>query len=332
MAAERKQFFLGGQAVLEGVMMRSPFHYAVAVRRKSGEITSQSGVARSLLLKHKWLNIPFLRGTFALIEMMSLGLKTLRFSTDIVLQDEDAERMAREGGEARPMDVGKTTAWMIAASLCFALLFKYTVFFALPYVASRFTVSNTSSDLSKNLIEGLIRILFFVVFLSVINLSAELRRVFEYHGAEHKVVNLVEAYEELTVANAQRHSRLHRRCGTTFLFIVLIVGILLFALCGRHDWPTDLALRFVLIPVIAGAAYEVIRLTRYPWAQGLATVLLTPGMGFQYLTTREPNAEQLEVALEAMKLVLNLERETVEEFVPEAIPVRAVPAAASTFR
>ncbi|MBA2506800.1 MAG: DUF1385 domain-containing protein [Thermoleophilaceae bacterium] len=292
---------IGGQAVLEGVMMRGVSTWAVAVREPVaddapegtlGEIKVTSEPLVSWNKKHRVLRWPIIRGVVALGESLNIGFKALGISANAQVPEE-------EGGEIG----GKAWAGTIALSLLFAI----GLFFILPATATNLLRDSLPNGVVFVVVEKLFRITIFLLYLYLISRMKDLQRVFQYHGAEHKTISCYEAELPLTPENAQQFSRLHPRCGTSFLLIVMIVAIFVFAPLGRPDWWLLIVSRIVGIPIVAGLAFEVIKLIgrnrRKRWAQ----ILMWPGMQLQKLTTREPDLDQLAVAIVALEAVLEVE-------------------------
>jgi uncharacterized protein YqhQ len=290
---------IGGQAVLEGVMMRGVSTWAVAVRKPvdgepdaaQGDIEVTSFPLVSALRRHRLLRLPVIRGVVALVESLRIGYRALGISANAQLGDDEPEI---SGG-----------AWWgtIALSLAFAI----GLFFLVPVGVTNIFRDALPNSVVFVVVEKLIRIAIFLAYLWLISRMEALRRVFEYHGAEHKTISCYEAGLELTPENAQRFSRLHPRCGTSFLLIVMIVAIVVFAPLGTPEWYWLFASRVLGIPLVAGLAFEIIKLfgrnRRHRWAR----VLMWPGMQLQRLTTREPDASQLAVAIAALEAVLAVE-------------------------
>jgi uncharacterized protein YqhQ len=296
---------VGGQAIIEGVMMRSSHSFSMAVRRKNQEIICKHEPYISLTQRKKWLGWPFMRGFIQLVESVLLGLKALRFSADIATEDEriSEENTVKKG----PMDtvfIGAT----VLVSFGIALL----VFMYLPLVISSL-IKKDQNPFLFNAIAGSVRITFFLLYLWLISLWKDVRRVFEYHGAEHKSVFLYEAGEKLTIENAKQYTTHHPRCGTSFLLIVALVCVLIFAVIDGlvaitvGPYPSLVA-RFLvhctLIPIVSGASYEILRLSDRRKSSPIVAVLIQPGLWLQKITTREPDESQLEVALTALKAVI----------------------------
>lgn len=278
---------IGGQAVIEGVMMRGPKTTAVAVR-KNDDIVIKTQENRSLQDKYKFLKLPILRGVVALIEMLVLGIQTLSYSASVAGLEDEEEL------------TGKDIAFALVSALGFAVL----LFIVLPTLAVRYISGNLQNSFLLSLVEGLIRIAIFVTYIAVISLMKDIRRVFEYHGAEHKVVHCYENNEKLTPENAQKYSTIHPRCGTSFMMIVMVVSILLFSFMGWPGVILRIVSRIVMLPIVSGVSYEFIRLAG-KCNNPIIRILNASGMWLQRLTTREPDKAQLEVAIAALKSVLN---------------------------
>jgi uncharacterized protein YqhQ len=296
---------IGGQAVLEGVMMRGPANWSLAVRKPDGEIAEVNYPISSMLARHRWLRVPILRGIFALGESLTIGFRALAIS---------AQYAAQETGEVD--EDGKPTGELTRTQLIFAFAiaigFAVLLFKVSPALITNWLpIEGTSWFV---IVEGVIRVTIFVVYLSLISLWPELRRVFQYHAAEHKAINAYEAGAELEPEIVQRHSLLHVRCGTAFLLYVMVVAIFVFAFFGQPAWYWLVLSRILALPLIAGIAYEIIRFAgRHPKHPVLRTVL-APGLWLQRLTTREPTLDQIEVSIRALREVLRLEgRLTAEE-------------------
>jgi uncharacterized protein YqhQ len=294
---------IGGQAVLEGVMMRSPTAWSVAVRKPNGQIAEVNRPVSSALLEHRWLRIPILRGIVALGESLAIGFRALAISANYAAQDEDSE----EGDVQTELSKGQL-AFAFGIAIGFALLlFKVSP----ALITSWLPIDDNGVFV---VVEGLIRVTIFVLYLVVLSLLPDLRRVFQYHAAEHKAINAYEAGEELVPAKVAPYSLLHVRCGTAFLLYVMVVAIFVFAFVGQPAWYWLIATRILLLPLIAGIAYEIIRFAGKNATNPALRGLLAPGMWLQRLTTREPTLDQIEVSIRALKEVLRLEgRVTAEE-------------------
>jgi uncharacterized protein YqhQ len=286
---------IGGQAVLEGVMMRGPRIWAVAVRKPDGEIAHVSKPIDPLQARHWSLKLPVIRGVVALGESLTIGFRALAVSANYAAQD------AAEGDE-EPLEIGR---WALAFAFLVAIGFTVMMFKVGPaLLADTLPISNGNLFV---LVEGLIRVGVFVGYLIILSLIPSLRRVFEYHAAEHKAINAYEAGEELTPEVAQRYSLIHPRCGTAFLLWVMVVGVFVYALLGRPVWWWLILSRILLLPVIAGVAYELIRFAGKHADNRILMALLAPGLWLQRLTTRQPTLDQLEVSIRALREVLELE-------------------------
>jgi uncharacterized protein YqhQ len=288
---------VGGQAVLEGVMMRGVSTWAVAVRKPVpeeapdgtlGAIDVQSFPLTSKLQKHRWLRLPVIRGVVALVESLGIGFKALGISANAQL-DEDEE------------EIGKG---MWAGTIVLALAFAIGLFFVVPVGATSLIKDELGNGFFFWLVEGILRTAIFLGYLLLLSRMRDLRRVFEFHGAEHKTISCFEAGLDLTPENAQRFSRLHPRCGTSFLLIVMIVAIFVFAPIGLPSWWILLLTRILGVPLIAGLSFEVIKFAGRNRRRAWVRALMWPGMKLQLLTTREPDLTQLAVAIAALEAVL----------------------------
>jgi uncharacterized protein YqhQ len=286
---------IGGQAVLEGVMMRGPRNWAVAVRKPDGEIAQVSRAVDPLMARHWVLRLPVIRGVIALGESLSIGFRALSVSASYAAQEE-AE------GDEEPAEIGR---WALFFSFAIAIGFALMLFKVGPALLADLLPIKSGGWFV--IVEGLIRVSVFIAYLSILSFIPSLRRVFQYHAAEHKAINAYEAGEELTPAVAQRYSLIHPRCGTAFLLWVMVIGVFVFALFGRPAWYWLIVTRIALLPVIAGIAYELIRFAGKHAENRVLMTLLAPGMWLQRLTTREPTLDQLEVSIRALREVLERE-------------------------
>ena len=278
----------GGQAILEGVMMRHGNKIAAAVRRPDKEIVFQEREYIPLTKRYKVLGWPLVRGTVSLFEMMVLGIKCLMFSAEVALSEEEQ----------------KPQGWELYVSLAISL--SVAIFFFVVVPAFFFTKIKTFIDslILLNILEGCVRLGLFLSFLAATLLMSDMRRVYMYHGAEHKTVFAWEDGQDLTVGNVKNYSTRHPRCGTSFILFVMIVSILVFSLLGRPDFLHRVIYKILLMPVIAGISYEAIRFTGKFSRFKLVQVLSWPGLALQKITTREPDDDQIEVAIAAMKKVV----------------------------
>lgn len=289
---------VGGQAVIEGVMMRGSKSLATAVRTPKGNIEIDFKDNRPITKKYPILNIPFLRGFFVLIESMKIGMESLNYSASF-LEDEDEEPSKFEKWLENKLGE-KANNVLIGITMFISFLFAIGLFVALPTgIASIFKVASISS-IVLNLIEAVIRITILVLYMFLISKLNDIYRVFQYHGAEHKTIFCYEAMEELTVENVRKQSRLHPRCGTNFLFLVMLISVIVFSFTGWGGVLERLLLRIILIPVVTGISYELIK-----WLgkndSTLAKIVAYPGLKLQLLTTKEPDDSQIEVAIASLK-------------------------------
>jgi uncharacterized protein YqhQ len=286
---------IGGQAVLEGVMMRSPSSWAVAVRKRDGAIAQVVNEIASPMAKRRIWRFPVIRGVIALGESLAIGFRALAISANYAAEEED------ENGEVTTELSRAQLIFAFAIAIGFALaLFKVT-----PALITNWLPIETTGWFV--IVEGGIRVTLFVLYLALISLLPDLRRVFQYHAAEHKAINAYEAGDELTPARVQRYSQIHVRCGTAFLLWVMVIAIFVFAFFGRPDWYWLIVTRIALLPVIAGLAYELIRFAGKHADQRWLLWLLAPGLWLQRLTTRQPTLDQLEVSIRALSEVLERE-------------------------
>src|SRR5829696_1283910 len=276
---------IGGQAVLEGVMMRGPRNWAVAVRKPDGEIAQVAKEIDPLMARSRLLRLPVVRGVVA------LGV-----SANYAAQEE-------ADGDEEPAEIGR---WTLAFSFAIAIGFALMLFKVGPALLT--DLLPISSGGWFVIVEGVVRVTVFVLYLTLLSFIPSLRRVFQYHAAEHKAINAYEAGEELTPETAQRYSLIHPRCGTAFLLWVMVIGVFVFALFGRLPWYWLILSRIALLPLIAGLAYELIRFAGKHQENRILMTLLAPGLWLQRLTTREPTLDQLEVSIRALRDVLALEK------------------------
>lgn len=280
------KLMVGGQAVIEGVMMRGPKLTATAVRDPSGKIQVEVKPVHSISERFPILKKPFIRGTVSLIESLVIGMKSLSYSA----------KMAGEEDE-------QLTDKEMAGTIVFALVLASILFIAIPTGAAKLFHVITADPVFLNLMEGFLRLIIFLAYIWGISRMKDIRRVFQYHGAEHKTIHCYEAGLPLTVANVQQFSRLHPRCGTNFLLIVMLVSIFVFAFLGWPSLAERIASRILLLPVVAGISYEIIRLAGRSDNKIIQTAI-KPGLWLQYLTTRPPADDMVEVAIESVKAVL----------------------------
>ena len=295
MNTERIKKFVGGQAVIEGVMMRGPGYTATAVREPAGTIVVQKEATKSIADTYPILKKQFLRGCVALYESLVIGMKALSFSAKAA-GDEEEEMSNSE----------------IAITMVISTVFAIAVFLALPTFIVKFIPGVQDNHIVLNLIEGVIRLVLFLLYIWGIGLTKDIQRVFQYHGAEHKTIHTYELDLPLTVENVRQQSRLHARCGTNFLLIVMVVSIFVFAFLGWPNLLERILSRVLLMPVVAGIAYEVIRLAGRS-EHSFVKAIIKPGLVLQYMTTREPEDDQIEVAIRALEEVRPPESDAYEE-------------------
>jgi uncharacterized protein YqhQ len=293
---EEDRIRVGGQAVIEGVMMRSPSSMAVAVRRPNGEIVVKRERLNFFSEKKFLSKIPLIRGVINLISALILGMRALNFSANQSLEEEQG-----------------VSTWMMGLTFGFALCFGVFIFFLIPLFLTkwlRFIIPTVStSGILFNLVDGIIRLIIFLAYLWGISFLADIRRIFQYHGAEHKSIFAFESGEALIAERVKGFSYLHPRCGTNFLLMVMVVSILVFALIPHHlSFGYKAASRVVFIPLIAGLAYEIIRFADQKREVKGMQYFIKPGLWLQRMTAREPSEDQIEVALRALQEVLELER------------------------
>ncbi len=361
-----EEIIVGGQAVIEGVMMRAPHSYAVAVRRPDGKIVSKGERLPVLSDQYPILKLPVLRGAAVLIQSMILGIKALNYSANVVFHEAESEALEEAELQAaaatsgiiaaapvavatktKPVAEKKTSTSAALGSMVFAVIFNVFLFIVLPLVITNMlfvyfsggTIGAASASgtwygdawawiqaalhpirpsVAFNLVDGLIRMSFFLIMITSFSFLRDIRRVFEYHGAEHKVVYTWEAGEALTVENARTKQRQHPRCGTSFLMIVMLVSIIAFSAVKFDSLFLNFLVRLGLMPVIAGASYEIIRASARSRAQWFFSVITRPGIWLQNITTKEPDDEQLEVAIFALNESLKLEPSREHEPAPLA--------------
>jgi len=294
---QEESLAVGGQAVIEGVMMRGPIGIAIAVRRPDGEIVLKNDSFQPITKRIKWLNIPILRGAILLIETMYVGMKALTFSSDIAMEAEKQKNGAADKPRNKRRDKIET-----ALTVVFALALGIAFFFYLPLLLTG--LFGFDSGFWFNLVDGLIRMVFFLAYLYLISRWKEIRRVFEYHGAEHKSIFAYENQKELVVDSARPFTTLHPRCGTSFLLIVMVVSILVFMFLGKPETVAERLVRLAFVPLIGGLSYELIKLSAKAYRYRFFRLFLLPGLWLQRITTVEPDDQQLEVAMVALKCAL----------------------------
>ena len=296
----KEDLAIGGQAVIEGVMMRSPKFFTIALRRTDGGILVRKNPYIALTKRTRWLDIPILRGAIVLVESLYLGIKGLTFSADLAMEDKVTEVTSQADHEIESMGKAFGPLWLILMVLL-GLGLGIGLFFYLPLIITDFL--GIKRGILFNLVDGMVRIGIFLIYIWAIGLWKETRRIFEYHGAEHKSIATFEAGEELTINNAKKHTTVHARCGTSFLLVLMIVSIGIFIFLGKPTTIAERLTRFLFIPLIAGVSYEIIKLSSRSHNR-FVQLLVKPGLWLQKITTREPDNDQLEVAIVALKEAL----------------------------
>lgn len=306
---------IGGQAVMEGIMMKNKDDYAVAVRKPDGEIVVDKQTYRSIVGNHEALTrIPFVRGVFNFIDSMIIGMKTLMFSASFFEDEEEKKPMT----EAEQKKKEKQESALMAGTVIVSIVFAVAIFMVLPYLLSGLLKRWIPSYGVRTVIEGLVRIGIFILYILLISRMEDIQRTFMYHGAEHKCINCIEHGLPLTVENVRISSRQHKRCGTSFLFFVLIISICLLCIVRVETVLMRVVVRIALLPVIAGISYEILRLAGNS-DNPLINLLSKPGLAIQKLTTKEPDDSMIEVAILAVEAVFDWRTYEAENFNTETI-------------
>jgi len=303
-----EETLVGGQAVLEGVMMRSPHAWAIAVRQPSGKIVSHSEPLERLSEKHKWMGWPILRGVMTLGHAMTLGFRALRFSANVALDQFEI------GSEKKKVEI---SGWMAAVNVIISLGFFIFMYKFVPLVAAtelkKFHPA-FGNQIAFNLVDGVVRIALFLLFIWGISLWKDIRRVYEYHGAEHKTVFAFESGDPLSIPAAQKFTTYHPRCGTSFLMTVMLISIVVYTLVPVHTFWSRFAIRIALLPLIAGLSYEIIRFAA-KHRGSLFALMTAPGLWLQRITTQPPADDQVECAISALNEAMELEKQRGGELV-----------------
>lgn len=303
-------FAVGGQAVIEGVMMRSPNNITIAVRKPSGKVKVKKEPYNTLTQRYKWLNVPILRGVVNLFEMMVIGTKAINFSANESLDEEPEEEPQKPTKWSKAFEVG-----MFALSLVFALALSLFLFKFIPLGLTTLIESQSefiqNNYIIFNLIDGLIKTSIFLSYIFLLSLIPSFRRVFEYHGAEHKSIFTYEKKLPLEANHAKKQTRFHPRCGTSFILIVFVISIIIYTFVPKQDaFLNNLLLRITFLPIIAGISYEYLKLSAKYVNNKFVKALVAPGLWFQRLTTKEPDEKQLEIGLTSLKTALEMEKVT----------------------
>ncbi|WP_462368663.1 DUF1385 domain-containing protein [Roseburia hominis] len=307
---------IGGQAVMEGVMMKNQEKYAVAVRKPDQEIVVETSTYEGLIKNKKIRNMPILRGVFSFIESLVLGMKTLTFSASFFEEEEEEKSGSRKAekraGAKKPAPTEEEQKKkekrqenvLMGGTVAISIVLAVAIFMVLPYYISVFFQRFITSQTLLALLEGVIRLTIFIGYVAAISLMPDIKRVYMYHGAEHKCINCIEQGMDLTVENVRKSSRLHKRCGTSFLLIVMLISIVFFLFIRVDNRILQLLLRLVLIPVIAGVSYEFIRLAGRS-DHMLVNLFSKPGLLLQRITTREPDDSMIEVGIASVEAVFD---------------------------
>ena len=302
---------IGGQAVLEGVMMKNGDQYAVAVRKPDGEIALQKEVYDRIVKWKKLTKIPFVRGIFSFVDSLVLGMKTLSYSASFFEEEEEEELTEKEAAKKE-----KQENLIMGITMACSVVIAVAIFMVLPYLLSNLLKPFVPGRFARTVIEGIVRIVLFIVYILLISKMKDIQRVFMYHGAEHKCINCIEHGMDLTVENVRKSSKQHKRCGTSFLFFVLFVSIIVCFFITTESPVLRVLLRIALLPVIAGISYEIIRLagnTEHP----VVELLSKPGLALQNLTTKEPDDDMIEVAICSVEAVFDWKKYQKENFPEE---------------
>lgn len=294
---------IGGQAVIEGIMMRNKDKYSIAVRKPDHEIEVTVRDCKLLTEKHKWMGYPIIRGVVSFVDSLITGISTINYSASFY-DDPEEQKKTKADEIGKSLFKDKFESVLMAFTVILSVFMAVGLFMLLPYFVSRLVKGYVASKTLLNFIEGLVRVAIFILYLLVISLMKDIKRTFMYHGAEHKCINCIENGARLTTENVMNSSRYHKRCGTSFLFIVMFISIVFFIFIRVDNTALQVVIRLLLVPVIAGVSYEFIR-----WAgkndNGFTVVLSKPGMWLQRLTTREPDEEMVEVAIKAVEEVFD---------------------------
>ncbi len=301
-----KKSNIGGQGVLEGVMMRSPQWSGMAVRKQNGSIATWKKENSSATTKNKFLGLPIVRGVVSFVEMLVNGVKTITESAKMYDESAAEEMEPSKFEKFLAKKTGKDAMdIMMGFAVVIAVVLAVVIFFIVPTAITNLFKGIVQAPILLNLIDGVIRLMIFMGYLLLVTCTKDIKRLFMYHGAEHKVINCFESEAEMTVENARKQSRLHPRCGTSYLLIVMVISILVFALLGWSDaWYLRFGLRIILLPFIAGLSYEVLKLAA-KYENRFVRIVRAPGMALQRLTTKEPDDSMLEISLIAFFIAEN---------------------------
>ena len=294
---------IDGQAVIEGIMMRNKDKYSIAVRKPDKQIEVVVKESKLLTEKYKWLNYPIIRGVFNFVDSLVTGISTINYSASFY--DEPEEQNATKADEiGRAVFKEKMESVLMAVTILVSVIFAVGLFMLLPYFISRLLKDYISSKFVLNLLEGIVRLVIFIAYITAISMMKDIKRTYMYHGAEHKCINCIENGLILTPENVKNSSRFHKRCGTSFLFLVMFISIIFFIFIRVDNTALQIVIRVLLIPVIAGVSYEVIRLAGKSDGT-LINIVSKPGIWMQHLTTKEPDMDMIEVAIKAVEAVFD---------------------------
>ncbi len=308
----KKYTTIGGQALIEGIMMRGSKQIAIAVRKPDGDIVLKEEKVKTIP-KDSWLNLPIIRGSVMLISSMIVGIKALSYSASFF--EVEGEKIGESKFEKFMYDKlgDKADNILVVISMIIAMVFAFGLFGVLPTVLTNFFKTITENRWALATMEGVMKIVLFLSYVTAISYMKDVRRVFQYHGAEHKTIHCLEAGEDLTVENVRKQSRLHPRCGTSFVLFVLIISIVVFSLISWNSLVMRIGLKLILLPVVAGLSYELLKAAGKS-QKGILGALSYPGLQLQRITTKEPDDLQIEVAIAAMNSVLATEPSEIEKY------------------
>lgn len=313
MAKKTKRVYsgIGGQAVLEGIMMKNKDKYSVAVRKPDGDIEVDIDEYTGVVKNPFWKKVPFVRGVINFIDSMVLGIKTLNYSS--TFYEDDVSTETKFDKFMGKLFKGKAEKVMTGFVTFIAIVFAVAIFMILPYVLTDLFTKDVRNETFIAMIEGIIRILIFIGYVVLISLNKDIKRVYRYHGAEHKCINCIERGKPLTVEYVKHSSRLHRRCGTSFLLLVVLVSVVLFFFIRVDNYALKIVIRLLLVPVIAGIAYEILRLAGR-FDNIFVKIISAPGLWVQRLTTKEPDEDMIAVAIKAVEAVFDWKEFESEHF------------------
>ncbi len=311
---------IGGQAVIEGILMRNREKYAIAVRKPDQEIEVTVKKAKMLDEKYKWMKLPFIRGIYNFLESLIIGMSAITYSGSLY-DDPEEQKSTKLDSIGKTIFKDKLEAILMAVTVIFSIIIAVVLFMVIPYAVSRLLTNIVSSQTLLNFIEGMVRLVIFFLYLFIISNFEEIKRNYMYHGAEHKCINCIENGAPLTVENVMNSSRFHKRCGTSFIFIVMMISIILFIFIKVDNTALQIGIRFLMIPVIAGISYEILRFFG-KHDNKMVRVLVAPGFLLQRMTTKEPDESMAEVAIKAVEAVYDW-RVFLEEYY-EDVPLNQV--------